>query len=356
MAKTGLTYEQLDTAFRHRNFKPLYFLYGEETFLMDELQQVLIEHALAPHERDFNLDLVYGAEAEARAVLALCGAFPMMAERRVVVVRGFEQLEDNRLFTTYAETPNPSAVVLLLCMGKPNLTTHPYRALKQHAAWGAFKRLYDHQMPGWIQRRLQQFGYEIEPAAVQMLADYVGTHLHSAASEIDKLITYVGEHRRLTADDVVSASGQTREFNVFELQRAIGEGRYADAQRIAERMLSQAPNSRGEALMIVSVLAGYFTKLWKLSECQAQRIPEREMAQQVGISPYFIKEYVFSLRRFPPLVLEQAFAALLAADYELKGGSRRDARLVLTLLVRRLAPAAARPEAADARASQAAFM
>ncbi len=346
MAKTGLTYEQLDTAFRHRNFKPLYFLYGEETFLMDELQQVLIEHALAPHERDFNLDLVYGAEAEARAVLGLCGAFPMMAERRVVVVRGFEQLKENRVFTTYAKSPNPSAVVLLLCMGKPNLSAHPYRALKQHAAWGEFKKFYDKQIPGWIQRRIKTLGYEIEPPAVQMLADYVGAHLHAAASEIDKLITYAGERQRLTADDVVRASGQTREFNVFELQRAIGEGRYTDTQRIAERMLGQASNPRGEALMIVSVLAGYFTKLWKLSVCQAQRIPEREMAQRVGISPFFIKEYLFSLQRFPLRALEQAFAALLAADYELKGGSRRDERLVLTLLVRRLAPASARPETA----------
>ena len=346
MAKTGLTYDQLDTAFRHRNFKPLYFLYGEETFLMDELQQVLIEHALAPHERDFNLDLVYGSEAEVRAVLGLCGAFPMMAERRVVVVRSFEQLKENRLFTTYAESPNPSAVVLLLCTGKPNLSAHPYRALKQHAAWGEFKKLYDNQIPGWIQRRVGTLGYEIEPTAVQMLADYVGTHLHAAATEIDKLITYAGEQRTLTADDVVRASGQTREFNVFELQRAIGEGRYADTQRIAERMLGQASNPRGEALMIVSVLAGYVTKLWKLSACRAQRIAEREMAQRVGISPFFIKEYLFSLRRFPPQALEQAFAALLAADYELKGGSRRDERLVLTLLLRRLTPASARSEAA----------
>lgn len=355
MAKTGLSYEQLDTAFRHRNFKPLYFLYGEETFLMDELQEALIEHALAAHERDFNLDLVYGAEAEAAAVLGLCSAFPMMAERRVVVVRNFEQLKENRLFIAYAEKPNPAAVVLLMCKGKPNLAAHPYRALKQHAAWGEFKPLYDNQMPGWVQRRVKSLGYEIEPQAVQMLADYVGTTLRMAVSEIEKLITYAGERRRLTADDVVRASGQTREFNVFELQRALGEGRHDDAQRIGERLLGQASNTRGEALMIVSVLTGYFTKLWKLHACRAQRLPEREMAQRVGISPYFIKEYLFSLRRFSQPSLEQAFAALLAADYELKGGSRRDERLVMTLLLRRLASGTRRPAAAETVAPSASY-
>ncbi len=338
MAKTGLTYEQLETAFRHRNFKPLYFLYGEETFLMDGLQDVLIAHALAPHERDFNFDLVYGAEATGQAVLGLCSSFPMMAERRVVVVRNFEQLKDNRLFTAYAEKPNPAAVVLLLCKGKPNLSMHPYRALKKHAAWGEFKPLYDNQVPGWIQKRVKSLGYTIEPQAVQMLADRVGATLHLAASEIDKLMTYAGERRTLTADDVVRASGHTREFNVFELQRAIGEGRFNDALRIGERLLGQASNTRGEALMIVSVLTGYITRLWKLNACQGLRLPEREMAQRVGVSPYFIKEYLFSLRRFSPQALEQAFSALLAADYELKGGSRRDERLVLTLLLRRLIP------------------
>ena len=347
MAKSGLSYEQLDTAFRHKNFKPLYFLYGEETFLMDELQATLIEHAVAPHERDFNFDLVYGAEANAQEVLALCSGFPMMAERRVVVVRGFEKLKDNRLFTSFAEHPNPSAVVLLLCDGKPNLSAHPYRALKKHAAWGHFKPLYDNQMPGWIEKRAKRLGHRIEPQAVQMLADYVGTNLQAAVVELDKLITYAGGRPTLTADDVVHASGQTREFNVFELQKAIGEGRYADAQRIAERLLSQASNTRGEALMIVSVLTSYVTKLWKLTSCRDQRLSNKEMARRIGVNPYFIKEYVVSLRRFPPAALERAFAALLSADYELKGGAHRDERLILALLLRRLVPEAEPTRAAS---------
>lgn len=312
---------------------------------MDELQRVLLEYALAPHERDFNLDIVYGAEADAPAVLALCAGYPMMAERRVVIVRDFDRLKDNRLFTAYAEKPNPTAVVLLVCGTKPNLASHPYRALKQHAAWAEFKPLYDNQMPGWIQRRVQGLGYRIEADAVQMLADYVGTSLQAAAVEIEKLITYAGARTTLTGDDVVHASGQTREFNVFELQRAVGEGRFADAMRIADRMVQQASNARGESLMIVSVLTGYFTKLWKLGVCVERRMPEAAMAARIGVPPFFIKEYLFSLRRYSGEAIEQAFSVLLAADFELKGGSRRDERLVLMLALRRLIPDAARQAA-----------
>ena len=340
MANTGLTYEQLRTAFEHRNFKPLYFFFGEEPFLIEELEALLVEQALAPHERDFNLDVLYGAERDAQAALALCAGYPVMAERRLVMIRDFEKLKDNRLFASYAERPNPQAVVVLSCRQKPNLTTQPYRALKKHAAWAQFKQPYANQMAGWITKRVRAQGFKIEPQAASMLADHVGTSLQTAAAEIEKLITYVGNRTALTADDVLRASGQTREVNVFELQRAIGEGRHSDALRVADQMLQQASNPRGEALMVVSVLSSYFTKLWKLTTCQAERVPDKAAAARVGVSPFFIKEYLFSLRRFSPAAIQRAFSALLAADYELKGGASRDERLVLTLLMRRLVPTA----------------
>lgn len=338
MADTGLSYEQLETAFRHQNVQPLYFLFGEETFLIDELQGLLVEHALAPHERDFNLDVVYGPEADAPAALALCASYPVMAQRRVIIVREFEKLKNNRLFTSYAEQPNPTAVVFLACSSKPNLATHPYRALKAHAAWAEFKPPYPNQMPGWIQKRVRARGCEIEPQAAQMLAELTGTNLRSAVTEIDKLITYTGGRNKLTADDVVQAGGQSRDFNVFELQRAIGEGRYVDALRITERLLRQSSSARSEALMIVSILTSYFIKLWKLTSQTAQGGPDKAAAARIGVSPFFVREYISSAQRMGRRSIERAFGALLAADYELKGGAVRDERLVMTLLMRRLAP------------------
>lgn len=336
MAQAGLTYEALDTAFRHHQFKPLYFLYGEERYLLDALQARLIEEALAPHERDFNLDLVYGAEADAASVLALCASYPVMATRRVVVVRDFDKLKDNQQFKAYAERPNETAVVLLICHGKPNLSAHPYRALKAKAAWGHFKPLYERQMPGWIEGHVRSLGHRIDGRAAQMLAELVGTNLQAAAAEVEKLITYAGGRERITPDDVLAAVGQTGDANVFELQRAIGAGRYPEAMHITERLLRQASNPRSEGLMIVSVLTGYFLRLWKLTLCQNRRIPEKEMAARIGVSPYFVREYVVSLRRFGPAAIERAFATLLAADYELKGGGSRNERLVLALMLRRL--------------------
>ena len=347
MAKdTGPSYDDLATAFRHQNFDPLYFFFGEETFLIDELQELLIEEALAPSQHDFNLDVVYGSEAEASEVIGLCQGFPAGAPKRVVIVREFEKLENNRQFKDYAVQPNPQSIVLLACTTKPNLSAHPYRALKEHATWSQFRSLYDNEMPEWIQDYVQGQGYEIEPKAIQMLADYVGTDLQRAASEIEKLVTFAGERTRLTADDVLAASGQTREFNVFELQAALGEGRHADAHRIADRILQQASNPRSEAIMMVAVLNGYFDKLWKLQKPGALRESKYELAGYIGVSPYFVEEYKHAAQRYDRAAIADAYSALVAADYELKGGAARDASLVMTLLVRRLLPPEARPAVA----------
>jgi DNA polymerase-3 subunit delta len=348
MAKdTGPSYDDLATAFRHQNFTPLYFFFGEETFLIDELQDLLIEHALEPEQHDFNLDVVYGSETEASQVIGLCQGFPAGAPKRVVIVREFEKLENNRQFKSYAEQPNPQSIVLLACASKPNLSAHPYRALKEEATWSEFESPYDNEMPGWIENYVSGQGYEIEPRATQMLADYVGTDLQRAASEIEKLMTFSGDRTRLTTDDVLAASGQTREFNVFELQAALGEGRHADAERIANRILQQASNPRGEAIMIVAVLNGYFDKLWKLQKPGAFRQNKYDLAGEIGVSPYFVEEYKQAAQRYSRSSIADAYAALLAADYELKGGASRDAALIVTLLLRRLLPPADRPVVAE---------
>ena len=336
MARGGQTYSQLETAFRHRNFAPLYFLYGEEEFLINALQDLLLEHALEPAERDFNLDILYGAEVEAQQALAVCSSYPVMASRRLVIIRDFEKMKDNVLFKTYAQQPNPTAVVALVCRGKPNLSAHPYRALKEKSVSAEIKALSASKLPGWIAGQVKSHGLEIAPRACEMLADFVGTDLQAAAAEIAKLSSFVGDRKRIEEVDVIRASGQTREFNVFELQRAVGERNYERAVTIAERLLQQTTNARGEAIRVVTILSAYFTKLWKLTVCQGRRLGEKEMAQRVGVSPYFIKEYIRSLQKYDMSSIERALGLLMATDFELKGGAQRSEKLIMQLMLNQL--------------------
>lgn len=336
MAQTDFTPDQALTAFKHKNFQPLYFIYGEEPFLANALQQSLIENGLAEHERDFNFDLIYGAESSGVKTLSYCQAYPMMAERRIVIIRDFEKLSQNAVLSEYAKKPNPQSIVMLICGNKPNLATNPYKALKQLATVIEVKALKENQLGGWIQEQIAPLRKKIRPEAVQMLISLNGNHLQVLHAEIEKLVSYIGKRDEITREDVLDVGGHAREFNVFELQKKVGEADFLSANYIMEQMLQQKTNTASEALMIVVMLTRFFNVLWKLVGCQHLNLNDKAKAERVGISPYFIKEYILSLRYYPYLRVQQAFSALLAADYELKGGSTRDPALILNLMLRKM--------------------
>lgn len=331
-----MSFEQTRTAFQHKNFHPIYFIYGDEPFLMDELQHLLLENALAPHEKDFNLDVFYGADSQGVNVVAACNAFPMMAERRVVIVREFEKLNGNILLADYVKHPNPTCVVFLICNKKPALNTNPYKALYANATSIEIKALKDAQIPAWIEKRVYLFHKQIKPDAVQILADLIGTNLRDLANEIDKLVALVGNRGEILREDVLEVSGMMREHNVFELQKALVEADYTKAVLITEHILRQKNNAVGDALILVATLSTFFTRLWKLAYAKSQRQTEAQMAGSVGINAYFLKEYLNCLKHYPLTKLNRAFSALLSADYELKGGSSRPPATIMHLLLQKL--------------------
>lgn len=300
---------------------------------MDELQALAINHLLQENERDFNLDVVFGPEANARDVLAQCGAFPMMAQRRLVVVRGFDQLSDNALFTSYAESPNPQAVVLLLCNGNPRLNTNPYRAIKDKGVWARFDPLRSRALPGWVRSRFKLAGIQASNGAAQRLVDLVAPDLRTLATEVDKLASFVGARREVTPDDIVQAAGHSAEINPFGLQDALGACDVSRALTIADTLLVQAANRQSQAIQLVALLASYFNKLWLMTACLAMKMPDAKVAATLRVPPFAVSNYRGATRLWSPVAVQRALEALLAADSELKGGSRRSPRQVVSLLM-----------------------
>jgi DNA polymerase-3 subunit delta len=328
------TYDRYLAAFKNKAFKPVYYFHGPEQYLIYRLQEALVASALEEHERDFNLTIVYGAEADGKAVVSECASFPMMAERRVVLIREFEKMANNELLVGYAKNPNPSSVVMISSSGKGN--QNPYKAMASAAESAKFDTLSDHQLTGWITREIEARGWKLKPGAAQMLSQLVGSDLRTLAAEMDKLVSFVGTRTDIVADDVLEVAGHSREFNVFELQRKVSDWKFKESARIMEQMLQVSSSAKGMSILTVSVLSSYFNKLSRLAGFKAKGVPSGQLADNIGVPPYYLKEYEAALSRFPSRGLEEAFGALLAADSELKGGSERDDRLILTLLLRRL--------------------
>ncbi|MBI4536122.1 MAG: DNA polymerase III subunit delta, partial [Ignavibacteriae bacterium] len=313
MPRDEHTYETLHAALSRKEFSAVYLFHGAEDYLADQATDAVINSALTKEERGFNLDIMYGAEADARDIVSHASSFPMMSERRVVVVREFDRLGNKELLSHYIDSPSPTTCLILLST-KPDFRKKPYLTARRNGVEIEFKPLYDNQIPSWIGRRIKEQGRTIDPEACRLLAAYVGTSLREIQNEIDKLYIYVGEKTAITAEDISAVVGSSREFNVFELQKAIGAKDIRRSTEILERML----DSGESATMIIVMLTRYFNILWKLYDLRRRGATTQQMASEGGVNPYFLKEYLDVLTRFTLDEIEHSFELLAAADERLK--------------------------------------
>lgn len=332
MAKEGTTYEDLLAGLARKQFAPVYLLYGEEDFLAAEALHAIIDAALTPEERGFNLDVMNGGESDTRDILAHASSFPMMAERRVVVVKDADKFspKELELLANYVEQPSPTTALVLVAT-KPDMRKKPFPSIKKAGTVVEFKRPYENQIPAWITARVQKQGRQIAPDACKLLSAYVGASLREIQNEIDKLAIYLGDKKSITVDDVAAVVGMSKEFTVFELQKAIGTKDIRRSTEIMERMLDA-----GESVpFIIVMLTSYFITLWKLADIQRKGGSNSDMASEARVNPYFLKEYLEVLHRYSGGEIERAFGLLAGADEQIKTTST-DPRQVMTSLIVRL--------------------
>jgi len=320
----------IERSIERGEFSPLYLFYGEEDLLIEETLQLLIESAIEGPSRSFNLDVVYGAEADARHIASLASSYPMMAERRVVVVREFDKLPNKDLLLSYILKPSPTTSLVMIA-SKPDFRVKVYKAIKEQGIPIEFKPLYESNIPQWINGRVERLGKAISAEACELMPAYVGRSLREIQNEIDKLFIYVGEKKKIEVDDVNSIVGMSRQFNVFELQSAIGAKNIARVLEIVERMLDAGEQPIG----IIVRLTRYFQQLWIIQDCLARKKSKQEIATVLRLPPkqmFFLENDVRSAQRFTSGEVRRAFALLEEADESLKT-SNGDARLVMTLLL-----------------------
>jgi len=326
-AKTKSSVETFLSSIKKKDFAPVYFFSGEEDFLIDEILDAVVEEGVDPATRGFNLDIINGSETDGKDIVSIASSFPMMADRRVVIVKDFDRVANKELIEPYLEHPSPSTC-LILTAAKPDTRKKPYPLLKKNSVVGEFGRLYDNEIPGWIQRRASQFRKTITPEAAELLQAYVGNSLREVSNQIDKLLIAIGSRSTIELQDVEAVVGISKEFTVFELTKMVGEKNISRSLEIVERMLDSGESPQ----LIVVMLTRHFIIMTKLRELQASSKSEFELAGAVRVSPYFIKEYLSQLRGYSPADIENAFLALTKADRELKS-SVADSKLIMDVLL-----------------------
>jgi DNA polymerase III subunit delta len=328
------------------SLKPVYYLFGEETFFIDLLQDE-IEKLVPPEQKDFNFDLIYGADSSPARVLDMARSFPMMAERRVVIVRDFlklgENSEDGNLndFEGYIRQPNPAAILCLTDRRFPDKRTALGKALqasKEHCEIYEFDQLPDYKLSDWVTDwSLHSHNREIEPAAAQLLSQMVGQDLKLLSTEIDKVCTFVDTRERITAEHIKNISGSYRDFNVIELKNAVVSRNLDQALGITEQMLLKSNYSAGEVIKTVGFFYNVFGNIWQICRLSEKGLNKKQVQDQLGIKNSYIFNAQWSeASRFRLSEMPQIFEALLDADSAAKGFSTLDTSSIFLLLIKRI--------------------
>ena len=311
-----MTYDQILSDIHKKNFAPIYFLTGDEPYFIDMISDTIENEALDEADRAFNQIVLYGGDVDVETIANHARSFPMMGERMVVIVKEAQDVKDLEKFETYLDTiPETTLLVFVYKYKKFNKQKTLAKKIDKMGVWFESKALRDYNIPGWIQSYLKGIGYSISPKATQMLADYLGTDLHKVANELKKLTIALPKNKSIDDADVERNIGISKDFNVFELQNAIGNRDVLKANLIVNYF---GDNTKENPLLVTAInLYGYFTKLIKLHCTQDKS--QGNLASVLGVAPFFVRDYQTAARNYPPQVCIRNISILREFDMKSKG-------------------------------------
>jgi len=311
------TTNQLITDIKGGKIAPIYFLMGEEAYYIDVISDFIESYVLQEEEKGFNQMVLYGKEVSIQDIVSNSKRYPMMAERQVIIVKEAQNLTKTiEQLVEYAKNPQPTTVLVFNYKYKTlDKRKTLYKALSKTAVVFESKKIYEDKIPKWIQSFLKSKQISITPKAALMLTEFLGTDLSKIANELNKLEIVVGAKKEITPELIEENIGISKDFNNFELQKALGNLDHKKAYQIVY-YFAQNPKQHPFVLTI-SILYMYFSKLMTLHTVR-DRNPST-IAKALGVNPYFVNDYIAVSRNFPMKRISGVLETLRTYDTKSKG-------------------------------------
>jgi DNA polymerase-3 subunit delta len=313
----AVTYEDIISDLKNRIFKPVYFLAGEEPYYIDLISDYIEEKVLPEADKSFNQIILYGEETSIHAIIDTARRFPMMSTHQVLIVKEAQSLKKLDDLVIYLENPLKSSI-LVFCYKYRTLDkrTKLYRMLEKHNAYFESPRIRDYLIPGWIERYLMGKGIKTDPNASAMLTEYLGTDLHKIVNELEKLIITLPSERPVITTELIEKNiGISKDYNNFELQKAVGEKNILKANMIVHHF---ANNTKDNPITLtVASLFGFFTKL--LTYHYLPDKSKNNVAAVLRINPFFVKEYELAASKYNVSMTVRIISLLRTYDLKSKG-------------------------------------
>ncbi|MBB4037763.1 DNA polymerase-3 subunit delta [Dysgonomonas hofstadii] len=313
-----MTFEQIIADIRARKFSPIYLFMGDEPYYIDELTNLLANTVLPEEERDFNQTILYGMETDVASVVTLSRSFPMMSEYQLIIVKEAQNLSKIDELEVYAKNPlHTTILVLNYKNGTLDKRKKLSAAIEKNGVIFESKKIPDYKIPAFISSYVQTKGLGIDQKSAQMLADYLGNDLSKLTNEIAKLLLAVPQgQKQITAELIEENIGISKDFNNFELLKAVVEKNVFKINQIADYFEKNPKNN--PMIVTLVVLFNFFSNLmicyW------AKNKTEQGIAAELGFrNPYQAKDYVTALKNYNAFKCMEIISLLRAYDARGKG-------------------------------------
>ncbi len=329
--------EKILSDFKKKNFKPVYWLEGEEPFFIDEVVEYAEHKILTESEASFNLSVFYGKDTDWATVINACRRYPMFAEKQVVIIKEAQQMRDIDKLEGYIENPLQSTILVVSYKEKKiDSRTKFAKTVKSKGELLSTKKLYDNQLPEWVNAIAYGNGLSIAPKALAILIENIGNDLSRIKTEIEKLTVNLGARKTITEDDIETYIGVSKEYNIFELQDAIAKKNVAKALKIIQ-YFEKNPKAAPIQLILPS-LYSFFSKVYTIYSVGSS--DEKLIASALGINPYFAKDYIQASKNYNHNGVEKIL--LLLHHYNLKSvginnANNDDAALMKEFIIKAIA-------------------
>ena len=301
---------------KSKNYKPIYFLCGEETYYIDRISDLIESSVLTEYEKSFNQVVLYGRDTTVEEIVSTAKRFPMMADYQVVIVKEAQNLSKTfEKFESYAVNPQLTTILVFAYRDKPDGRKKIFKTIKDKGVWFESKKLYDNQVPDWIVKVLKGQNYGIEPKAAAMLSEFLGTDLAKINNELEKLKIVFPEGHIFTPKNIEENIGFSKDYNVFELKSALATRNQQKAYTIIQNF---AANPKDNPIVVVSgQMFAFFAQLLQYHGLKDKS--KFNAAKALGVNPFFMDEYATASKNYPMRKVSQIIEIIRDMDVKSKG-------------------------------------
>ena len=269
---------------------------GEEDFFINNITKLLIDNVLTNDEKQFNLNILYAKDTSVNEIVYLCRKYPIMSNYQVILIKEAQALvkQLDRL-SSYIKNPSKTTILILNFKHKSlDKRKSIYKLLQTNGLIFESKRLYDYQIQNWIHNKIKNSGYQIDNKCAALINEFIGNNLTQISNEIEKLIEIKKDDKKITLDDIQKYIGVSKEYNNFELRKAIAEKNKHRAIHIAQFFSKNS--SLNPLVLTTSIIFDFFKKLLIYHSIKSKN--EKVIATKLKINPYFLSEFSVASKNY----------------------------------------------------------